>query len=87
MALSSANLTAEPRAFSIGPKKIQIKTFTVASGDTSGTVTFDGLARLDAAIVTGLVQTAQPTVATNVATLAFADPVATVMGQIIGIGI
>ncbi len=87
MALSASNLTAEPRAFSIGPLKMQIKTFTAASADTSGTVTFDGLSSVRMVIFNSLVQSAAPTFSGNVATLTFVDPAATVHGQIIGFGI
>lgn len=86
MALTSANLTNDPRSFSIGPLKIQIKTLTAASADVSGTVTFDGLSSITAVVLTGLTQTAAPTFSANVATLAFADPAATVYGQIIAFG-
>lgn len=86
MALTSSNLSAEPRAISVGPLKMQIKTFSAASADTTGTVTFDRLSSVQFVIVSGLTQTAQPTYATNVATLAFVDPAATVHGQIIAFG-
>lgn len=87
MALTSANLTAEPRAMSIGPVKIQIKTIAAASADTSGTVTFDALSEVEAVIQDCLTQTSVATFSGNVATLTFADPAATVVGVIIGIGI
>lgn len=86
MALSASNLSAEPRAMSIGPLKIQIMTFSVASADTSGTVTFDSLSSISGVIVSGIVQTAAPTFSGNVATLAFVDPAATRYGQIIAFG-
>ncbi len=86
MALSASNVDAEPRAISVGPLKMQVMTFSVASADTSGTVTFDRLSRLDYVIVTGITQTAAPTMSANVATLAFVDPAATRYGQIIGFG-
>lgn len=86
MALSSSSLSAEPRSFSIGPVKVQLITITAANGDTSGTVTADRLSSVIMAVVTGLVQTAQPTYSGNVITLAFADPLATVHGQVIAIG-
>ena len=86
MALTSANLTAEPRAMSIGPVKIQIKTIAAASADVSGTVTFDALTTVDAIIQDCLTQTSVATFSGNVATLTFADPAATVVGVAIGIG-
>lgn len=87
MAFAASASTAEPRSFSIGPLKIQIMTYSVASGDTSGTVTAAGLASMSHIIVDGLLQlTAAPTFSSNVATLAFADPGATRYGTIICIG-
>ena len=77
MAFVQTNLASEPRAFSLGPTRLQIVQATVVSGDTSGTVTADQLTSLDAVIVCGpLLLTAQPTISGNSATLAFADPVA-----------
>lgn len=86
MALSASSPSGEGRAYSVGPQKIQMKTFTAASADVSGTVTFEGLSRIDFVIVSGLVQSAAPTFSGNVATLAFVDPAATVHGQIIAFG-
>jgi hypothetical protein len=86
MALTATTVSAEPRAWSIGPLKMQIITFTVANGDTTGTVTADRLSSVAFAHVSGLDQTAAPTFSGNVITLAFADPTATRHGQIIVMG-
>lgn len=86
MALTSSNPTNESRSYSIGPQKIQQKNFTAASADVSGTITMTNLTSIDFVIVSGLVQTAAPTFAGNVVTLAFADPAATVFGQIVAFG-
>ncbi len=86
MALTASNVTGEPRAFSLGPVKCQLINFSVASGDTSGTITADSLIGIDQIIVTGITQTAAPTFSGNVATLAFADPAATRYGQAMVIG-
>lgn len=88
MALASTNSASDPRSFSIGPFKIQIKTYTAADNDTSGTVTFDGLTTISHVSVDGgMIFTAAPTYATNVATLAFADPGAGgLFGTIVGYG-
>jgi len=87
MAFAASNLTAEPRAFSIGPFKIQIMTWSVASADVSGTLTADSLSRVDAVYLSGgLTLTAAPTFATNVATIAFVDPAATRYGTALLIG-
>lgn len=88
MAFAATNSTKEPRSFSIGPVKVQILTYSAASGDTSGTITADKLSRVDHVIVDGgLTNTAAPSVSGNVATLAFADPAADIFGTIICIGI
>lgn len=73
---------------SIGPLKVQFLTYSVASADTSGTVTCAGLNEVMHIIVDGAagVHTAAPTFSGNVATLAFVDPAATRYGTIIAIG-
>lgn len=87
MAYSQSNSATEPRAFSLGPIRVQIITFTVASGDTSGTVTADKLSTItDIVVASGLKLSAAPTLSGNTATLAFADPVATVAGTILAFG-
>lgn len=87
MAFAAVNSTKEPRSFSIGPLKVQIMTWSAASGDTSGTVTADALNEAQHIIIDGLINhTAAPTVSGNVVTLAFADPLATVYGTLIVIG-
>lgn len=75
MALVSANSTSEPRAFSIGPVRVQIKTFTAANTDVAGTIAADALSEVRHIIIDGgITLTAAPTFSGNVATLAFADP-------------
>lgn len=75
MAFAATNSTSEPRSFSIGPLKVQVLTYTAADNDVAGTITADALKEVSHVIVDGgLVLTAAPTYATNVATLAFADP-------------
>ena len=86
MAFTSANLTAEPRSFSVGPVKVQIKTVAAASADTSGTIVFDNLNQVDAVHITGVVLSAQPTITGNSCVLAFNDPAATVAGIAIAYG-
>ncbi len=87
MAFAAANLTAEPRAFSVGPYKIQLLTWSVASGDVSGTITASGLYRADQVYLSGgLTLTALPTYANNVVTLAFVNPAATRYGTALIIG-
>lgn len=86
MAFSATASSGEPRSFSIGPLKIQLFNFSAASADVAGTVTATNLSSISHIIVSGLTQTAAPTFSGNVATLAFADPAATVYGQIIVFG-
>ena len=87
MAITVANVTAEPRSFSVGPLKQQILDFSAASGATGGTATADALSEVKWCIVAGVVQTAAPTMSGNVITIAFTDPAATVYGQIIAMGV
>ena len=82
MALVATNSTLEPRSYSVGPIKIQLMNFSVASADVSGTVTADGLTSIGHVSVSGLVLTAAPTFSGNVVTLAFVDPAATRYGSI-----
>jgi hypothetical protein len=87
MAFAAVNTaTGEARAWSVGPTKIQVLTYTCVSGDTSGTVTADGLASVTDCIIGGGLKVAAQTYATNVVTLTFADPIANVTGTIIVIG-
>ncbi len=87
MAFAATASTKEPRAFSIGPLKIQIFTCTAASGDTSGTITASSLKEAFHVILDGgLNLTAAPTFSTNVVTLAFTDPAADAFGTAIVIG-
>lgn len=86
MAFAATASTAEPRSFSIGPIKVQILTYTAASGDTSGTITCDRLSLVQHVVIDGLVMTAAPTYSGNVATLSFPDPLANRAGTIIAFG-
>lgn len=87
MAFTATNSTKEPRAQSIGPKKIQLLTWTATSGTTSGTVTASNLIRAEHIIIDGVSLTAAPTFSGNVTTLAFVDPAATVFGTCMVIGV
>lgn len=86
MAFAATNSAADPRAQSLGPRKMQVLTWTTVSGDTSGTVTADNLIRAENIIIDGLKLTAAPTVSGNVVTLAFANPAATIYGTCIVFG-
>lgn len=89
MAFAASAITGDVgRGMSIGPKKIQLMTWSVASGDTSGTITATNLSRIDLVRVSGgLSLTAAATYSGNVATLAFADPAATIHGTVECIGV
>lgn len=75
-----------PKA-SIGVKHIEIQEMPVVSGNVSATVTASSLSRVDYAIVIGVTQTAYPTYAGAVVTLAFTDPVATLKCWVILFGV
>ncbi len=86
MAFAATASTTEPRSFSHGPRKCQIFTFTAVSGDTSGTVTATGMQYVENIVIDSLVLTAAPTFATNVVTLAFANPAANRFGTLMVFG-
>ena len=82
MAVVVTNSTLEPRSYSVGPIKIQLLNFSVASGDTTAVITADGLTSVGHISVSGLNLTAAPTFSGNQITLAFVDPAATRYGSI-----
>lgn len=87
MALVVSNSSTEPRAWSVGPLKLQVLTYAVASGDTSGTVTADSLSLIQHVFCDGALRlTSAASISGNVATLAFADPAATRRGTILVLG-
>jgi hypothetical protein len=89
MAFAASALTGVlSKKWSIGPVKIEIQSCTCASGDTSGTVAAKTLSSVFACLViSGLKLTSVPSISGTTATLAFADPVATVAGHVILIGV
>lgn len=88
MAFAATLSTKEVRKVSLGgPLKAEIFTWTAASADVSGTVTSKNLHTIYHCIVDGIQHTTAPTFSGNVATLAFADPAATVFGTLILIGV
>lgn len=87
MAFTATDVTSEPRSMSVGPLKVQMLKWSAISGDTTGTITCDKLYSVQHVIIDGgLVMTAAPTFATNVVTLAFTDPVASIFGDILVFG-
>lgn len=88
MAFVATLSTKEVRKVSLGgPLKAEIFTYSAASADVSGTITSKNLHTIYHCILDGLVSTTAPSFSGNVATLAFADPAATVFGTIILIGV
>lgn len=73
--------------FAIDGLRCQAMTWTAISGDTSGTATANKLIEIQFVYVNGLKQTAAPTYSGNTVTLTFADPVASVNGSIMVIGV
>lgn len=71
---------AAGRAYSIGPVRQQRLNITALSGDTTGTLTFDNLIRVESALITSLKVTAITYNGDNSCTITFADPGATVVG-------
>ncbi len=87
MAFAATVLATEPRAFSIGPVKAQVFTWSTISGDTSGTITTTSLHSISHILIDGgLTLTAAPTFSSGVVTLAFNDPVASLFGTAIVYG-
>lgn len=88
MAFAATISSQENRKVALGgPLKSEIYTYSAASGDLSGTITSKNLHTIYHVIIDGLVSTAAPSFSGNVATLAFADPVATVFGTAMVIGV
>lgn len=88
VATSASDSSRARRAFSLGPLKVQFLTYTAASGDTSGTITADQLIEASFVMVDGKIQqTSAATFSGNQVTLAFADPLATIAGDIMVFGV
>lgn len=87
MAFTQDSNNSAVRAYSVGPIKQQIISGTIGSTDTAIALTFSGLAEVRSIVVTGAVMSAAPTFATNVATLTFTAPGATVYISAIGHGV
>lgn len=84
MAITTSEPTNSPDSHSRGDGiKSQQLTWSAISGATSGTVTATRLSTIKAILVLGsrLIHTAAPTMATNVATLAFTVPAETAAAQ------
>lgn len=88
MAFVATLSTKEVRKFSLGgPLKAEIFTYAAASADVSGSVTSKNLHTIYHCLIDGVISTTAPSFSGNVATLAFADPAATVFGTLILIGV
>ena len=86
MALTAAELTAEPRAFSIGPWKVKFYTYEFLDNDTSGTLTVSDLSEVIMCLVDETVTGLTMSYSGNVVTLGITDPGATIAGRIMVIG-
>lgn len=89
MSVSAATASAnDPRTWSIGPLKIQLFDIAHISGDTTCVVTGDRMNRaVFGVLASSVVQTSAPTYSGAGVTFTFTDPVATVKGQCILLGI
>ncbi len=88
MAFVSTISSSEGRAFSIGgPLKAEVHTYVVGTGITSGTITAKNLHQIYHVIIDGVVSTAAATFSGKTATIAIADPAATVYGTLILLGV
>lgn len=86
MAITISSPAGEPRAFSLGPVKQQLKEWSSStSADTSVVVTADAMSRVDFAVLTGADQTAAASIAGNVVTFTIAQ-LAQQKGQILLMG-
>lgn len=86
MAITVASPDGEPRAFSIGPVKMQLKSWSSStSADTSVVVTADSMTRVDFAVLTGSAQTTAASISGNVATFTITQ-VGQEKGQVILMG-
>ena len=87
MAFVATESTTEPRAFSIGPLKVEIQRFTVGTGIVAGTITATKLTEVKEVYIDGgLAMDVAPAIVGNVVTLSFADPAADIAGTILLLG-
>jgi hypothetical protein len=77
--------STNPRAWSIGPFKMEVHTYTIASGDTSVAVTAGSLNNIAFAMLAGLSMTAE-SISGRTVTWTVVDPAASRVGDIILIG-
>lgn len=68
------------RAYSIGPVRQQRVAIQALSADTTGTLTFDNLIRVESVLITSLQVTAITYNGDNTCTITFTAPGATVVG-------
>ncbi len=85
MAITSTNDVTYYRPMALGDGvKAQLMTYRALTGASSGTITADGLSLIYAIFLDGQIQnTALPTYAANVATLAFAVPAETAASKVV----
>lgn len=86
MAFSAAAISAPyNRAWSWGPFKLEIQTFTAVSTDTSGTATAKCLHNVDKAFLVSsgtFCQTSAPSISGTTATFTMADPASGATGYV-----
>lgn len=85
MAFSSAALSAEPRAWSLGPWRVELQSISAQNTDTSGDVTAETLDQVIAAIPGGL-NVEDVSISGKVVSLTFLDPGEDAAGYILLIG-
>lgn len=88
MAFAATLSTKESRKFSLGgPLKCEIHTYSIASGDTTGTITSKNLHTIYHVMIDGLTCSAAASFSGNVATITPVDPAATCYGTLMLIGV
>jgi hypothetical protein len=86
MALITSQPADQIPALSLGPVKLQLLNYSVASGDTSAVITAPSLFNVTFYMIHGISETAAGVISGNQVTLTFADPLATRYGQILLFG-
>jgi prolipoprotein diacylglyceryltransferase len=77
--------STQPRAWSIGPYKMEVYSFSIASGDTSVAVTSGSMTSIAFAMISGVSHTAE-SISGNTVTWTVVDPAASRLGDVILLG-
>lgn len=86
MAFAATELSTEPRAWSVGPYKMKILSYSAASADVSGTVTVNDFSEVIMLVADEAIPGLTCSYSGNVVTLAFTDPATTIGGRMMVIG-